>query len=1043
MSLNESIDVDIENVSNSEVLAELNKKVKGRTVFKKLSSTEWRNIEIVVDDYTKNVYNTLISMITNEIVESNVQIKACGSKIYLEDIRPNIFKHGVINIDMPVIKYKNDTSDKEKNKNKKKKGMTRDEIIEQQNSLKVKNNIIEILTALKDTNETITAFMSKYVELKLVGLMSKANYFLKLIPSELNVRRKNAFELICGSNKNIEIALSISGTSIEAIEDLRYLIKLLCEKVKFTNKIMLTTMPKLAISTDYDTIFPKTGTKPYPSQIELINKVREDNQSLIFFISMIGTGKTTMIAPLSKYVEQIQTHYKSSGIKKKYELLFACSVEPVRHQVGSIAYNCSIKFGIGSSGDKTVRVVNHFSTDDTNRSLVIADLTTALELLTTAKDRNTEYMLFIDEPTVGADQENHPITRLVVQLLEKCPPLTILSSATMPKSSELPDIVELYKSNYPLGKIKEVVSLESKIGCQVFNSDRVTIAPHVNCNNKEELYEQINKIIEMPFLRRIYTPLMMYHLYDKMISNGISSELLPDLEKIFNIPSNLSQNNVENIAISLLKIIYNNANDDTIKKICSLENIKISEDLDDIKDIHENKYDIFDTNKIFLSHSHYYLGNCLIACLNPVQFALEAGNELIIRIKKIGGLKKFVKEYEDSLDVYNEKLIKFNQKHDLKDEEASKGYKRADISRVDNKEIKFAVDSKKRNTIHDKNEKADDMRLKEGIIKPVFSFPPQLQINTLAFIKIFNPSIIEHLEKSVIRSPLINQYHDLGVDDDIMLLLLCGVGIYSNSSDALTQEYLEAVLHYAEKGELAFVISDESICYGANYPFGHVIVEDEFALKHSIGTMFQLWGRAGRIGKSWSANAHLTGKKSEYKFMEYLKGKTDKGTKLEAINISKALSLVIEEREAIKKDISAKKLMIIKMETDRKNKNEINIQTLNKLQKEEENKLKQLKEKEEIDRKNKEILKIIQENELKLKPYEKPRYSRMSKEEIEEIEVSVKSSAPEPKIENWRSKSYVPDESPKSNKFTNSKFSSSGSKFSSGGYVPSTLKKSS
>ena len=43
--------------------------------------------------------------------------------------------------------------------------------------------------------------------------------------------------------------------------------------------------------------------------------------------------------------------------------------------------------------------------------MIVADLETAIELL----KKDQDFILFIDEPTVGADQKNHPITKAVAK----------------------------------------------------------------------------------------------------------------------------------------------------------------------------------------------------------------------------------------------------------------------------------------------------------------------------------------------------------------------------------------------------------------------------------------------------------------------------------------------------------------------------------------------------------------------------------------------------------------------------------------------------
>ena len=84
---------------------------------------------------------------------------------------------------------------------------------------------------------------------------------------------------------------------------------------------------------------------------------------------------------------------------------------------------------------------------------------------------------------------------------------------------------------------------------------------------------------------------------------------------------------------------------------------------------------------------------------------------------------------------------------------------------------------------------------------------------------------------------------------------MCGVGVYSPIT--LDQKYTNEVIKLATNGMLAFVIADYNISYGTNYPFNTVVITEDFTRNHSMNTLFQLMGRAGRCGKSWTANVFV------------------------------------------------------------------------------------------------------------------------------------------------------------------------------------------
>jgi hypothetical protein len=69
-------------------------------------------------------------------------------------------------------------------------------------------------------------------------------------------------------------------------------------------------------------------------------------------------------------------------------------------------------------------------------------------------------------------------------------------------------------------------------------------------------------------------------------------------------------------------------------------------------------------------------------------------------------------------------------------------------------------------------------------------------------------------------------------------------------------------------------------------------VEDDVLEGRSINTIFQLFGRVGRVGKSWVGFIHV-GDKTGQRLMDYIQGKIGSGTSDEAKN----LNLAVQKRD--------------------------------------------------------------------------------------------------------------------------------------------------
>ena len=154
--------------------------------------------------------------------------------------------------------------------------------------------------------------------------------------------------------------------------------------------------------------------------------------------------------------------------KRKFsELLFACNLVPVRDHAASICYNAEIPFGIGyRSSNGKYKIQNHFiCSNDEKRLVIITSPEIAYDILNDDPDcKNSEsYMLFLDEPTVGADNYGSETLETNMKVLSVAPKRTILSSATFPDPEIIPDIIGYIKKKNPLIATTTYIQMKFKL----------------------------------------------------------------------------------------------------------------------------------------------------------------------------------------------------------------------------------------------------------------------------------------------------------------------------------------------------------------------------------------------------------------------------------------------------------------------------------------------------------------------------------------------------------------------------------------------------
>jgi len=120
-------------------------------------------------------------------------------------------------------------------------------------------------------------------------------------------------------------------------------------------------------------------------------------------------------------------------------------------------------------------------------------------------------------------------------------------------------------------------------------------------------------------------------------------------------------------------------------------------------------------------------------------------------------------------------------------------------------------------------------------------------------------------------------------------------------------------MKFAVEGKLAFIVSNKSLAFGANFPINNVIITKNFGEYLTINTLFQIMGRAGRVGFSWAANCYLNSK-SLKNIDNYIKCKEGSNNP-EAMNLANDLQINLgfnfSNKEIVADFMDKKKVLIV------------------------------------------------------------------------------------------------------------------------------------
>jgi hypothetical protein len=143
------------------------------------------------------------------------------------------------------------------------------------------------------------------------------------------------------------------------------------------------------------------------------------------------------------------------------------------------------------------------------------------------------------------------------------------------------------------------------------------------------------------------------------------------------------------------------------------------------------------------------------------------------------------------------------------------------------------------------------------------------------------------------------------VSESLRVLLACGVAVIGAVSSPVYNRFASRLF---TEGKLAFAVSDVGIAYGTNVPLNRIIATKDFTDTYSINTIYQLIARAGRVGKSWIAEAFIDAECAK-KVVESIKT-TSVSFDVETANLNK----LHEEFSTKLDDIDAEMILLIQHE---------------------------------------------------------------------------------------------------------------------------------
>jgi hypothetical protein len=462
----------------------------------------------------------------------------------------------------------------------------------------------------------------------------------------------------------------------------------------------------------------------------------------------------------------------------------------------------------------------------------------------------------------------------------------VLSSATLPKMTELTHTIADFKQKFNEAEIISIVSHDCRKSIPLINNNGYVIMPHYLSNDYEKIKEVVshceNNLTLMRYFDLSEASEFIYYVETNKYNRGASKfernfASINDIDMksiklhYLKVLKNINPTNWNAIysyfAVSRVKRIkFNNTidpkgrtmslnvtsgitNGAPIMRINSVQQVAVA-DLDPpgssgVYVTTKDAYTLTDGPTIFLAND---LQKVAKFCIQQANIPAMVMNSIVEKIDYNNQINARIEEIERTLEFEENKLL---QKMAVASNDNSKEAKKLQGKKDGKSKSKIA------NKIIDKTEDKRIAILREDIATL------KSMVKNATIDDMFIPNTLSHLtkwangldtsrsftskidEETILSIMLLND-----VDNSWKILLLLGIGVFANHKSS---SYTEIMKKLADNQQLYLIIADSDYIYGTNYQFCHGYLSKDLELTQS--KIIQALGRIGRnnIQQDYSA----------------------------------------------------------------------------------------------------------------------------------------------------------------------------------------------
>lgn len=706
--------------------------------------------------------------------------------------------------------------------------------IRQENNLRLAKQKMDAFLQNEDIIRPTSA-----LEFRVMGLMRYADRLAKS-------KNPNERELYSIALSLLKMPIDDTVMIPELRADLLLFREQFLKRINFDMIHALEFYPDLLTNPPFVDILPlKPSFSLRPNQQRILDLVVSDEPVLVINRDSLGSGKTVGTVAVAINLRQ-ENKYKT--------VVFCCASSAIRLNVAQMAAATQVPFALYDKGEFSyppyiAQTLDIGETAFVN--LIIADYESTKRLLENVMGN---FVLFLDEPTIGADNPNDSRIHLMIDILFNLSPAqTVIVSGTLPPYNDFREVYDRIKikKDKPNTQVVEITGKGSSLGCDLIRKDNTYYVPENMAavpSTPESLKILRRVLVELkdnPLLTRFHNfrrLLSIYHFLD----NDDRIDEIDDIGYAFENPENWRQEAASRAVNSLL-IGTSKNNPEVIPDLCQAEDVPSDRRIN-FKDI-------------LTKEAHRLFGGCLVVSSDPVESAEGYVEPLLKRYALMEMRRRGIPREEiEDLEAYAWDLL-------------GREVVTPPVVQVESHIIEERIQADQDDERASSSRSFRRGKVAEGEAEVVieWGFPKFLQINSPEHQQVYNPGKAVNRKDYV--PPVI--FEDLpkssAISADLLVLLAMGIGIYDES---LPRSYIDSVINLASQGKISFLFSNLDISYGVTIPLNRLIIaDDEIVDIASTSTMIQLLGRIGRLGRM--ALIYTVGEELESKFNRVLRGHKD------------------------------------------------------------------------------------------------------------------------------------------------------------------------